>query len=171
MQKLTDEQQEFIIQQLACFKTPTQVAALIKSKYELEISPQRIEYYDPTKRSDRKRLAPEHKLLFDETRKQYIADTAAVGVAHQRYRLELLQGMIEDVLSKKNYQMVSNLLVQAAKEAGGHYNARKQDSDSQSGQHAATKVNEILNEYAESFPAKASEDLTPTTNSDETTKH
>ena len=122
---LPEEVQLFIVQALACFKTPTEVAALVKEEFNIEISRQKVQYYDPTKGKD-KGLAKKHKTIFTKTRNEYIAGVASVGIAHQRYRLERLQEMALAAEKAKNYPLAALLHKQAAEETGGVFTNTKQ---------------------------------------------
>jgi hypothetical protein len=47
MAALKDEVKRFIVQSLACFDTPSQVAQAVKDTFGLEVSRQQCEFYDP----------------------------------------------------------------------------------------------------------------------------
>ena len=49
MARLKPEQKLFIVQRLACFDTPTMVAKAVREEYQVELSRQVVEGYDPTK--------------------------------------------------------------------------------------------------------------------------
>src|SRR5829696_1206798 len=51
--KLTHEMQTFVVQRLACFEDPTTVAAAVAVEFNVEITRQAVEGYDPTKRAGR----------------------------------------------------------------------------------------------------------------------
>jgi hypothetical protein len=126
---LTDEQQLFIVQALACFLTPTQVAELVKEEFGITVTRQKVQYYDPTKGKE-KGLAAKHKAIFKSTRKAYLAGIGDVGVANLRYRLDKIQGVVERAEAQKgrNDAMVLQALKQAAEDAGGVYtNKRKEE--------------------------------------------
>lgn len=129
-QELTEEQQVFIVQMLACYKTPSQVVELVKEEFEgLTVSRQRVQYYDPTKGKD-KGLAQKHKAIFKSTRKAYLAGIPEVGVANLRYRLDKIQGVVEraEAQKGKNDFLLLQALKQAAEDAGGCYtNKQKQE--------------------------------------------
>lgn len=124
---LTDELQLFIVQALACFLTPSQVAELVKAEFNIEVSRQSVQYYDPTK-GKKKRLAKKHIAIFKATRKAYLAGISDVGVANQRYRLEKIQGVVEraEALRGKNDFLLLQALRQAAEEMGEVYTNKKQ---------------------------------------------
>lgn len=128
-QELNEEQQLFIVQMLACFKTPSQVVELVKEEFKIDVSRQKVHYYDPTKGKD-KGLAQKHKAIFKSTRKAYLAGIADVGVANLRYRLDKIQGVVEraEAQKGKNDFLLLQALKQAAEDAGGSYtNKQKQE--------------------------------------------
>ena len=60
----------FIVQSLACFDTPQQVADAVKQRFGIEIERQQCENYDPTKYAGRN-LSKKLKDLFERTRKDF----------------------------------------------------------------------------------------------------
>lgn len=109
-----------IVQALACFDTPSQVAKEIKAEFGLDVSPQQCEAYDPNKRVGQK-LSEKFRLIFAETRKAFLEDTSTIGVSHRAVRLRTLQRLIDRAESQGNIGMVSQLLEQVAKETGDAY--------------------------------------------------
>src|ERR1044072_7419205 len=133
MPGLKEEHKTYIVTALACFSTLKQVVEEMKAVYGVTVTPQQVQYYDPTKGSADKRLGAKRRLLFDEARKKFIADTAAVGVAHQSYRLKILQRLIDDALDGKestirNKGLVLDLLERGAKEVCGLYTNKREHS-------------------------------------------
>jgi hypothetical protein len=114
-----------IIRALACFDSLSTVAASIKQEYGLVVSPQAIEAHDPTKRAGGK-LAEKWRLLFDETRKTFIEDTAAIPIAHRSTRLRALQRMAERAEKVGNLGLAASLHKQAAEEMGNAYTNRRE---------------------------------------------
>ncbi len=72
MARLKKHEKVFIVRALAQFMTPTQVVEDIKLKLGVDVSPQQVETYDPTKVAGAD-LSQEFFDLFHEARKQYIA--------------------------------------------------------------------------------------------------
>lgn len=131
MPALTEEHKAFIVTSLACFNTLRQVIADLQEVYGVTASTNQVQFYDPTRGSKGKRLAKKWKAVFDEARAQFVTDTASVGVAHQSYRLRVLQRMLEDALdgkesSVRNKGFVLTLLEQGAKETGGAFTNRRE---------------------------------------------
>jgi hypothetical protein len=125
--KLNEDDKPFIVMWLACFKSPSEVAALVKEEFGVTMSRQAVEVYDPTKRAGRS-LSEELKKLFEETRAAYIADVQAVPLAHQRYRLDVLQRLLDRELLKDapNKGLVLDIQERGAKESGGAYTNRRE---------------------------------------------
>jgi hypothetical protein len=130
MAKLTSEVQGFIVQALACFDTPSQVAAAVKEEFGIEISRQRCEAHDPTKRAGRD-LSKRLRTLFEDTRKRFREETADIPIANRAYRLRALGRLAERAENMRNLSLTAQLLEQAAKEVGDVYVNRqtKMDAD------------------------------------------
>ncbi|MDN7490581.1 DUF2280 domain-containing protein [Burkholderia sp. AU45274] len=112
-----------IVQALACFDTPSQVAKEIKAEFGLDVAPQQCEAYDPNKRAGQ-RLSDKYRAIFEETRKTFLEDTSLIGVSHRAVRLRTLQRMIDKCEAQGNVGMVAQLLEQVAKETGDAYTNR-----------------------------------------------
>ncbi len=125
--KLSDEAKTFIVQALACFDSPSVVAAAVKKELGLDVSRQLVESHDPNKKAA-SGLAPKWRLLFEETRKAFLEDTAAIAISHRAVRLRALQRMAEKAETQGNMVLAANLLEQAAKEVGDSYTNRRQIS-------------------------------------------
>jgi len=123
--KLTVEQQTYVVQALACFDTPMVVAAAIKKEFDVVVSPQGIEVYDPNKRAGRK-LSKRWRALFEETRKAFLEDTSKIGISHRAVRLRALQRMAEKAETQGNMVLAASLMEQAAKEVGDSFTNRRE---------------------------------------------
>ena len=123
--KLSREQQTFVVQSLACFDSPTVVAAALRKEYSVTLTPQSIEAYDPTKKAG-KNLADRWKAIFEETRKTFLEDTASIAISHRAVRLRALQRMADKAEGQGNMVLASSLLKQAAEEVGGSYTNRRE---------------------------------------------
>lgn len=71
MARLKKVEKVFIVRSLAQFMTPTEVVAAIRENFKIEVSPQQVESYDPTKTAGAD-LSQEFVDLFHEARKKYI---------------------------------------------------------------------------------------------------
>lgn len=125
MAKLTEPQKLAIVQALACFDTPSEVAAAVKEEFGITISRQQVAAYDPTKATG-KDLAKKLRAVFEETRKAFLEDVSTIPIAQQAFRLRALQREFERAKSRGNTTMVAQLLEQAAKELGGALTNRRE---------------------------------------------
>ena len=103
----------FIVQSLACFETPQQVADAVMQRFGIEIDRRQCENYDPTKFAGRN-LSKKLKDLFDRSRKEFRENVEDIAIANKAFRLMELQKMYED--SGRNKRAKQNLLKQAFQE-------------------------------------------------------
>lgn len=128
MAALKDDVKAFIVQALACFDKPSQVAAQVKEEFKLEVTRQQVESYDPTKYAGRT-LNIKWCTLFNDTRKRFREETAEIGIANRAARLRALDRMADKAESKGNLPLAMQIIEQAAKEVGEVYVNRKVDPD------------------------------------------
>lgn len=122
---LPDEVKTFVVQQLACFETPSDVVKAVKEEFGHEITRQAVEYYDPGKRAGAS-LSEEYRTLFAATREAFLADTAAIGISHKVVRLRTLARLAEKAERAGNMVLVASLLEQVAKECGDAFTNKRQ---------------------------------------------
>ena len=123
--KLTEEIKTFIVQSLACFDSPSVVAAAVKKEFNKTVSRQAVEGYDPNKKAGAN-LSEKWKQLFAVTRKTFLEDTADIGISHRAVRLRALQRMSDKAEGQGNMVLAASLLEQAAKEVGESYTNKRQ---------------------------------------------
>lgn len=124
MAALSNEVKAFIVQGLATYMTPTQVADAVLDEFGETITRQTVARYDPTKVAG-KDVGEEWVELFNECRKTFQEDLQAIPIANKAYRLSLLNDMAIDALKSKNRPLVASLIEQAAKEVGDVYTNKK----------------------------------------------
>jgi len=107
----------FIVQSLACFETPQQVADAVKQEFKVEIGRQQVALYDPTKPSGRN-LSKKLVELFKKTREEFRKNVYDIPLANKSFRLNELQKMYEDW--GKNKVMKQNIIKQIKDEMQGH---------------------------------------------------
>lgn len=117
MAVLRSEVKAFIVQALACFDTPSQVVAAVKTEFGIEISRQQCESHDPTKYAGQG-LGAKWVELFHAARKRFREETADIPIANRAFRLRTLGRMAEKAENMKNIALTAQLLEQAAKEVG-----------------------------------------------------
>jgi len=125
MNTLSDEVKTFIVQQLACFDPPSVVVKAVKEEFDLVVSPQQVETYDPTKRAGRS-LSEVWRAVFEETRAEFLADTARIGISHKAVRLRTLARLADKAERAGNMVLVASLLEQVAKECGDAFTNKRQ---------------------------------------------
>ena len=114
----------FIVQRLARFYGPAQVAKAVKEEFGLEVSRQRVHFYDPTRAG--RALNEELKALFFETQAKAKQDLNSISSYHKAIRLQRLDAMIMTAIERGNMPLAAQLLEQAAKGAGGAYTNKHQ---------------------------------------------
>jgi hypothetical protein len=125
--RLTNEQQTFIIQCLARFKTPSETQELARINFDIEITRQSVETYDPTTHAGRN-LRAKLQALFWEMREKFLEEIAAIDVSHKVVRLRELSELYHHAKKIKNYVVAAARLEQAAKEVGGIYTNKREHS-------------------------------------------
>lgn len=123
VEELPREVRRFIVQRLARFDSPSEVAVAVKEEYGLEVSRQRVAHYDPEHGRD---VAEEWIELHAATRAEFIRDVSRVGLAHQVVRLVALDQIYRRAVGKGNDVLALQVLEQAAKERGGAYTSRRE---------------------------------------------
>jgi hypothetical protein len=113
------------VQALACFDSPSIVASAVKKEFGVEVSRQLVESHDPNKKAA-SGLAPKWRVIFEETRKTFLEDTASIAISHRAVRLRALQRMADKAVNQGNMALASSLLKQAAEEVGGSYTNRRE---------------------------------------------
>lgn len=106
-----------ILQGLACFDTPEQVAASVKVNFGLVLSRQRIEAWHPERHAGA-RLGAHWREIFYDARQRYLAELDNIAIAHRSYRLKLLQRMADHAEAAGNLPLAMQVLAQAAREVG-----------------------------------------------------
>ena len=100
----------FIVQSLACFETPQQVADAVQQRFGIEVDRRQCEGYDPTKYTGRN-LSRKLKDLFERTRKDFKENIEDIPIANKAFHFKELQKMYDDW--GKNKVMRQNVLKQA----------------------------------------------------------
>lgn len=125
MAALKDNVKSFIVQQLACYDTPSQVAEQVKEKFGLIVTRQQVSAYHP-EHAVAKSLSKRWKDLFAATRKTFLEKTSEIPIANQAVRLRVLQRSLMTAETRGNLAMVLQILEQASKEVGGSFTNRRE---------------------------------------------
>ena len=120
MAALKPEIKAFIVQSVACFDTPSQVAESVLKEFGVKINRQQVEQHDPTKASGKK-LAKKWVDMFNDTRSRFQTQIADIPIANKAYRLRTLDRMATRTETMKNFALTAQLIEQAAKEVGDAY--------------------------------------------------
>jgi len=118
--KLTSDVKVFIVVELGCFETPAAVAEAVKAKFNVDVSRQHVESYDPTKHAGRN-VAGRWKVLFDRVREGCQRELDKVPCAHRAVRLRCLDRMSREAEKIGNVALAAAILEKAAKEVGDCY--------------------------------------------------
>lgn len=124
MHKLNGNHKAFIVRCLACFMGPSEVVEAVKEQFDLTISRQQAQSFDPTKAGGT-RLGQPLRDLFAATREEYVGSTYNIGISHLAYRLTRLQDLLDRAEEAGNYALCVKILEVAAKEMGGWYVRRR----------------------------------------------
>lgn len=122
---IPDDIKRFIINGLAAFDTPSQVAAAVKEEFDVDVSRQAVEGHDPTKHAGRN-LATKWREMFEAARSGFINEATQVPIAHRATRLRALHRMAQAAERKGNYPLAAALNKQAAEEMGNAYTNRRE---------------------------------------------
>jgi hypothetical protein len=143
MAALNNEIKSVIVQALACFDSPTQVAGAVRERFGVVVSRQHVEAHDPTRKSS-KGLAKRWVTLFNDTRDSFRNEMVKEPIANRAVRLRALGRMLEEAEASGNLALAMKLLEQAARECGDMNTNRRARADSE----PATPVARIEVEFA-----------------------
>lgn len=135
MAALSEDVKRFIVQALACYDKPTQVAEQVKEEFGITVPRQQVETYDPTRHAGRA-LSKKWRVVFDDTRAKWRDQTAEVPIANRVFRLRVLDRLAAKAERMKNMGLTAALLEQAAKEVGDAYVNRRQEQGKPGGNDA-----------------------------------
>ncbi|WP_226052665.1 DUF2280 domain-containing protein [Dickeya chrysanthemi] len=124
MASLKNEVKAYIVQQLACFDTPSQIVESVQKEFGLQITRQQVASHDPTKAAGAG-LAKKWVELFHATRERFQNEISDIPIANKAYRLRVLDRMATRAESMKNIALTATLMEQAAKEVGDAYSNRQ----------------------------------------------
>lgn len=124
--RLTDVEKAFVVQELACFGSPKEVAETLMEECAVQLAPQNIERYDPNKRAGQN-LAQKWRELFEHTRNAFLDHVEkAVPHAHKAVRIKKLARAADAFENGKNYYGMANMLERIAKEMGNVHTNRRE---------------------------------------------
>ncbi len=115
MAALEEHVKIFVTRCMARYMTPTETAAAVKEAYDIDITRQQAQSYDPLSAIGRD-LSAELRAEFETERTRFRADIDAIPCADATYRLSRIQQVIDH--HGRNPKLVLEALEQAAKERG-----------------------------------------------------
>ena len=146
MAALKPEVRAFIVQELACFDTPSQIVESVQKEFKVQVTRQQVASHDPTKVAG-KGLAQKWVDLFNRTRDRFLNEISDIPIANKAYRLRVLQRMSMTAENMKNIGMTAQLLEQAAKECGDAYTNKQKVEHS--GGLAVSSVASVMDEIGD----------------------
>lgn len=140
--KLTDDLRLIVVQRLAMYDTPQEIADDVKLDFDIVISRQGIQSYDPTVG---RRPSEKWCDIFAATRKKFLDDTAeSAPIAQRSVRLRRLDRVCVRAAKAGNGMMVLASTEQAAKEVGELYtNRHKMELTGKDGQPIEVKTDDL----------------------------
>lgn len=142
MAKLKQEHKIYLVEQLACFGSPSEVRESFKALYDIDLGLPQITKYDPTTANGEK-LAKKLKEVFAAIRKRFIENTSDIPIAHKAWRLRRLTAMVIRAGTSKNSKLEAALLEQGAKDAGGAFTNKRELSGPNGAPLAITAVDPV----------------------------
>jgi len=127
MASLTPEIQSFVVQQLAWYRTPSQVVEDVQEEYGVEVSRSQVHYYHPEK-GDRE-PKKEWTEQFYDLREAIRNGRVDVAIGQEVWRLKQLLHIYRKLMEMDHYLGAADILKQAAKDRGGEFtNVQKHDT-------------------------------------------
>ena len=146
MAALKPEVRAFIIQELACFDTPSQIVESVQKEFKVQVTRQQVASHDPTKAAG-KGLAKKWVDLFNELRDRFLNEISDIPIANKAYRLRALDRMMTKAESMRNMALAAALMEQAAKECGDAYTNKQKVEHS--GALAVSSVASVMDEIGD----------------------
>ena len=154
MATLKEDVKLYIVQALACFDTPSEVAESVKEDFGINVTRMQCSAYDPTTVTGL-RLGKKWVEIFNAARKDFLEEKTTIAIANKAYRLRELQKSHLYLKSKKNFIASNQVLEQAAKEVGESYVNKHREPPKAAGDdnNTAPKAEYVL-KPDENVPAK-----------------
>lgn len=144
MARINKKVKLFIVRSLAEFETTTETAKAVKEIFGVDVTQQQCEAYDPTKKIG-KDLSQDLRDKFFEYRRIANEELEAIPVANKRYRLQLLQNLIDAF--PNNPVLTPKWAEQAAKEMGGQFTNRQEITGKNGGPIESVNTNVPTEDY------------------------
>lgn len=122
MATLNKKQKLFIVQSLAVFNTPQETVVLVKEEFNIDVSRQQVETYDPTKVAGRD-ISKEFKEAFEAIREMYLEQPIhKISGANDIVQIKILNDLLWS--KKNNVTMTIKIVDQMQKIMKGFYEKR-----------------------------------------------
>jgi hypothetical protein len=126
-ERIKNNVQAFIVQQLAAFSTPQEIVNAVKEIFNEEISRQLVATYDPTRPSFS--AGKKWKSLFYQERGIFLTQTRKIPIANKAHRLQMAQNALDRLRNNTNgmnIKLMLQILEYAAKEEGGMFTNKRE---------------------------------------------
>jgi len=162
---LNDIHRSYIVQQLACFLSPSETAEAVNEEFGIVVSRQAMERYDPHKHAGR-RIAQRWKDLFEHTRQAFLDDVKArVPESFKSVRIQELARASRIFKKRGNFMAMATMLEKIAREVGNAYTNRHEFTGKDGGaikyQDVETMTDEQINQELKQIFAQSGLALVP----------
>jgi hypothetical protein len=113
---LTIQQRQFVVEQLAAFGSPSEVAQGLLEQFGVTVAPHVVAAYDPTRRAGQ-RCPALWKRRFLEAREAMIHDTPS-ALASRAVRLQQREKMFRRAIEREDFVLANRILDSIAREVG-----------------------------------------------------
>ena len=114
---LTLRQKQFVVEQLAAFGSPGEVAKGLLEQFGVTVAPHVVAAYDPTRRAGQ-RCPALWKRRFEEAREDMIHGTPS-PLASRSVRLQQREKMFRRAIEQEDFLLANRILDSIAREVGG----------------------------------------------------
>ncbi|MBP6031510.1 MAG: DUF2280 domain-containing protein [Sphingobium sp.] len=122
MAKLEDHHKQFIVEQLAEFRTAAEVGRLLKEEWGVEVDRFQVRTYDPSKPAYAG--GDKWREIFEARRKGYLGRNEELPIANEQFRLHQMQNFFFKARDSGNMALALKILKQA-EEASEKISARQ----------------------------------------------
>jgi hypothetical protein len=105
----------FIVTNLACGDSLSEVVAKVKDEFKITVSPQAVQKYDP-RRVSGKELSAGLRELFETTREKFLLETASLNLAHREIRLRKLETILDEAMAAKQWKTAAMIIAESRKQ-------------------------------------------------------
>ena len=119
MKRLNRDIKRRIVEQLACYRSYAETAALLREEFGVNLTVRHIRSYDP---STFQFAGSAHWIDYHRTvREKFATEISSIAISHRAFRLNQLQNMFHMAVESGDLLQATKVLEQAAKEVGHFY--------------------------------------------------